>query len=363
MNEDIELWFAMKPIKYRRTIELLRESLKSFHGIVDQAIAVSLNTVCSAMHVQAGTFWFYDQNGDEYIRPKAQYGGKDTIIDISLKKGEGVAGQVVMTGEPTIINDCQNDDRWSNKADSKTGFITNSMICVPIAYEDSIFGCIQLINKIDNSSFDNDDLTFAQNLAKVISEEFNRLNILSNKKTDFDGIAINVEIKGIRNVMESYSITDASSVLNSYYQVICDILTDNSAICCNYTRHGVIGYWLGNNEKTAQKVLRTAKELTEHLKTVANKFNEKYDVDIYFTAAIDYGTIVYDEVGNDILKRKILSGIPVENIIAVNNLVQQKDIVYFVQDMEKVLPFNTKFKKIDLSTKTDLESIKTVLTL
>ena len=363
MNEDIELWFAMKPIKYRRTIELLRESLKSFHGIVDQAIATSLNTVCSAMHVQAGTFWFYDQNGDEYIRPKAQYGGDEKIVNISLRKGEGVAGQVVLTGEATIINNCQKDERWSNKADSKTGFVTNSMICVPIAYEDNVFGCIQLINKIDNSSFDSDDLTFAKNLAKVISEEFNRLNILSNKKTYFEGIAINVEIKGIRDIMEEYSITDATSVLNSYYQVICDILTDNSAICCNYTRHGVIGYWLGDNEKTVQKVIRSAKELTEHLKTVADKFLEKYDVDIYFTAALDYGNIVYDEVGNDILKRKILAGIPVENIIAVNDISEQHNTVCFVQSMEKVLPFNTKFKKVDLSDKTNLESIKTVLTL
>lgn len=363
MNEDIELWFAMKPIKYRRTIELLRESLKSFHGIVDQAIATSLNTVCSAMHVQAGTFWFYDQNGDEYIRPKAQYGGDEKIVNISLRKGEGVAGQVVLTGEATIINNCQKDERWSNKADSKTGFVTNSMICVPIAYEDNVFGCIQLINKIDNSSFDSDDLTFAKNLAKVISEEFNRLNILSNKKTDFEGIAINVEIKGIRDIMEEYSITDATSVLNSYYQVICDILTDNSAICCNYTRHGVIGYWLGDNEKTVQKVIRSAKELTEHLKTVADKFLEKYDVDIYFAAALDYGNIVYDEVGNDILKRKILAGIPVENIIAVNDISEQHNTVCFVQSMEKVLPFNTKFKKVDLSDKTNLESIKTVLTL
>ena len=363
MNEDIELWFAMKPIKYRRTIELLRESLKSFHGIVDQAIATSLNTVCSAMHVQAGTFWFYDQNGDEYIRPKAQYGGDEKIVNISLRKGEGVAGQVVLTGEATIINNCQKDERWSNKADSKTGFVTNSMICVPIAYEDNVFGCIQLINKIDNSSFDSDDLTFAKNLAKVISEEFNRLNILSNKKTDFEGIAINVEIKGIRDIMEEYSITDATSVLNSYYQVICDILTDNSAICCNYTRHGVIGYWLGDNEKTVQKVIRSAKELTAHLKTVADKFLEKYDVDIYFTASLDYGNIVYDEVGNDILKRKILAGIPVENIIAVNDISEQHNTVCFVQSMEKVLPFNTKFKKVDLSDKTNLESIKTVLTL
>ena len=163
--------------------------------------------------------------------------------------------------------------------------------------------------------------------------------------------------------MEEYSITDATSVLNSYYQVICDILTDNSAICCNYTRHGVIGYWLGDNEKTVQKVIRSAKELTEHLKTVADKFLEKYDVDIYFTAALDYGNIVYDEVGNDILKRKILAGIPVENIIAVNDISEQHNTVCFVQSMEKVLPFNTKFKKVDLSDKTNLESIKTVLTL
>ena len=56
---------------------------------------------------------------------------------------------MIQSGKSVIIQDCQADPRWAGRVDQKTGFQTKSMICVPLALEDVVFGCIQIITKTD----------------------------------------------------------------------------------------------------------------------------------------------------------------------------------------------------------------------
>lgn len=179
MSMEMEsMWDAMKGVYYQRTIDQLEKSLENVKKLED-ALGASLDTVVTAIHAEAGTLWYYDQFGDGRIRPKAVYGGGD-LGGISLLPGEGIAGQVIQSGEPVIIPDCQKDPRWAGKVDAKTGFQTKSMICVPLALDQMTFGSIQIINKTDNSSFDEKDLTFAQQLASAASELFRRQGLLDD---------------------------------------------------------------------------------------------------------------------------------------------------------------------------------------
>ena len=179
MSLEMEsMWDAMKGVYYQRTIDQLEKSLENVKKL-EEALSASLDTVVTAIHAEAGTFWYYDQFGDGRIRPKAVYGGGD-LGGISLLPGEGIAGQVIQAGEPVIIPDCQKDPRWAGKVDAKTGFQTKSMICVPLALDRMTFGSIQIINKTDNSSFDEKDLAFAQQLASATAELFRRQGLLDD---------------------------------------------------------------------------------------------------------------------------------------------------------------------------------------
>lgn len=159
------MWDAMKQAHYKRTLEDLQQAID---GAVNptQAMENALNQVADAMHAEAGTFWFYDRFGDDLIHPTAVYGGGN-LDGITLMPGEGLAGKVIETGEEDIIADCQQDPRWAGKADKKTGFITKSMICVPLGIEELTFGSIQIINKKDGLPFDEVDLAFAVKLAEA----------------------------------------------------------------------------------------------------------------------------------------------------------------------------------------------------
>lgn len=169
--ETIEMWDAMKDVKYRRTLEQLREIICNPQADQTAALTAALNIVASAVHAEAGTFWHYDRFGDGLIRPRAAYGGGE-ISQITLVPGEGVAGQVIESGKASIIADCQKDPRWAGRVDARTGFVTRSMICVPLLAAEQAFGCIQIINKTDGQPFDEKDLAFAQKLAAAVSEVF-----------------------------------------------------------------------------------------------------------------------------------------------------------------------------------------------
>ncbi len=76
---------------------------------------------------------------------------KESLSDIRIRLGEGVAGTVALTGEPMIVPDVQKDPRFSNRVDDLTGFVTRSLICLPLKLRGSIIGVIEVVNPEDTS--------------------------------------------------------------------------------------------------------------------------------------------------------------------------------------------------------------------
>lgn len=182
-NGMTELRDAMKESKFRNSSSELRQLFTSAND-VDEAIQLSLNVIVNSIRAEAGTFWYYERFGDENIYPRKAFGGED-IGSFHLRPGEGIAGTVIETGEGTIVYDCRQDSRWENKVDSATGFRTKSMICVPVRIRKETFGCIQIINKTDDSFFDDRDLSFAETLAGMISELFVERHLLPEYEQAF----------------------------------------------------------------------------------------------------------------------------------------------------------------------------------
>ena len=131
MYENEELWLAMKSSKYRMTLEDLKEKYSNLIGDKDLFSNV-LKLLIESMHAEAGTLWVYDKKNTNKITAKAVYGDSD-LSNIKLDLGEGIAGKTIQNDKALLISECQKDARWAGKVDKKTGFVTKSMICVPIS--------------------------------------------------------------------------------------------------------------------------------------------------------------------------------------------------------------------------------------
>ncbi|HQB38968.1 MAG TPA: GAF domain-containing protein, partial [Deltaproteobacteria bacterium] len=64
-----------------------------------------------------------------------------------------------------ISSNLKFDASW----DQKTGFVTKQVLCVPMKFQKFLIGVIQIINKHDGTSFDDNDINYALELATSLS--------------------------------------------------------------------------------------------------------------------------------------------------------------------------------------------------
>jgi len=99
----------------------------------------------------------------------------------SFKPGEGVAGQVLQTAEPIILNNIQGDEKFI-EADSS---FTRSIACLPIIVYKDVIGVINVTNKRDETHFSEVDLVMLKAITDQAALAINKAQLLEMAVTDF----------------------------------------------------------------------------------------------------------------------------------------------------------------------------------
>lgn len=126
---------------------------------LNELLGIIMQTASEVMHTEAASLMLVDEKANELVF-KVALGekGKDLIEKFRLKIGEGIAGHVAQTGEPLIVNDPRNDERFARRFDNATGFVTKAIICVPMKSRGKITGVLQAINPLGREAFSAADL-------------------------------------------------------------------------------------------------------------------------------------------------------------------------------------------------------------
>lgn len=83
----------------------------------------------------------------------------DGISYIEVPDNMGIVSEVFKTKKTLIVNDAQNSSKFNSNIDKGTGYVTKSILSVPILGFGNIpLGVLQLINKLDgDKKFTDDD--------------------------------------------------------------------------------------------------------------------------------------------------------------------------------------------------------------
>ncbi len=89
------------------------------------------------------SIWLIDGTANQLYTTVA-HGVGELRIDI----GHGLVGACVARGEPVVVNDTSADTRFLNQIDESSGYITRSVLVIPLRTADSkIIGAFQALNK------------------------------------------------------------------------------------------------------------------------------------------------------------------------------------------------------------------------
>ncbi|MCM8788495.1 MAG: HD domain-containing protein [Candidatus Omnitrophica bacterium] len=169
--------------------EHLRKVLE-FSAIINSSLEIekvreqTIQASIELVNCEAGSLLLYDPERYELYFDVALGEKADKIKTIRLKPGEGIAGWVAQNRQVLIVNDVQNDPRFFKGADKKSGFITKTMICVPITIKDRLLGVLQTINK-KNGLFSEYDAELLKALANQVAVAIENAKLYNELKETF----------------------------------------------------------------------------------------------------------------------------------------------------------------------------------
>ena len=113
---------------------------------------------------------------EEALEFKVAFGPSDQdLVGTKFPYEKGIAGYVFMTGMPIATSNVKEDKRFNQDFAKSTGYVPNSILATPlISSDDRVIGVMEVLDKIDATSFDMRDMDlmglFAQQAAMAIEQ-------------------------------------------------------------------------------------------------------------------------------------------------------------------------------------------------
>lgn len=128
----------------RRERELLR-------SIVETARAI--------FGSRAASVFLLDEEADELVFEAVSGEGEDDLVGMRFPSSTGIAGWVLVTRQPLVVDDLSNDPRFARRAADSTGYVPDAIVAVPLVTDDRTIGVLELLDRPTDRSFSLDDMS------------------------------------------------------------------------------------------------------------------------------------------------------------------------------------------------------------
>ena len=173
-----------------------------------------LKSAVSILNCEAGSLFLVDDQTDELIFTVTIGPVANDLVGQRLPPDTGIVGKAVQTRQPIISNNVQATNDWNPLPDTKTGFITRTILAVPLQVKDKVTGVIEVINRSDGFPFVGDDqnllAAFASQAAVAIENA--RLYTLTDKELNVRVEELSVMQRIDRELNASLDMTRAMRI-------------------------------------------------------------------------------------------------------------------------------------------------------
>jgi adenylate cyclase len=133
---------------------------------LDNVLHAFVEIATREFNAERGTIFLNDLTTNELSSRVAQ--GR-LLHEIRILNSSGIAGSVFTTQDSLIILEPYSDPRFNQTIDEQTGFVTCSIVCVPLrAGNGNVIGVAQLLNK-QKGRFTRADLTLLEKMTTQAS--------------------------------------------------------------------------------------------------------------------------------------------------------------------------------------------------
>lgn len=96
---------------------------------------------------EASSIAIVDEEAQELTFEAVAGRGDTDLVGRRFPLGEGIAGSVMQTGEPLILDDVSRDPRFARDVAEGTGYVPNRIMVAPLIHGESILGTLSVLDR------------------------------------------------------------------------------------------------------------------------------------------------------------------------------------------------------------------------
>jgi GAF domain-containing protein len=119
-----------------------------------RALLQSVVEVARAIfRAKASSIFLLDEEADELVFEAVAGEGAETLVGQRFPSSTGIAGWVLVTRQPLVIEDVGADERWSRETAESTGFVPRGLMAVPLLHEERSLGVLEVLDRPQDTRF------------------------------------------------------------------------------------------------------------------------------------------------------------------------------------------------------------------
>jgi signal transduction histidine kinase len=163
MEDEVEEQHADESAALRRRItelerilEISRElsSVLTLEPLLKKILAIAVELIGSE---GASVLLQDDQTGKlRFLSAIGEVAEK--VVEVNIPVEGSIAGTIFLSCKPLIVPDAQSYPRMYREVDQQTGIVTRSLLGVPLQLANRCVGVVEVLNKLDNRGFSQEDV-------------------------------------------------------------------------------------------------------------------------------------------------------------------------------------------------------------
>ena len=119
-----------------------------------QLLQATVEVARAIFSAKAATVFLYDDQTDELVFEAVAGMGAETLLGNRIPSSTGIAGWVLVTRQPLVLEDVTEDPRWGGQEIAeRTGYAPNGLMAVPLIHDEDSVGVLQVLDRPQEARF------------------------------------------------------------------------------------------------------------------------------------------------------------------------------------------------------------------
>jgi GAF domain-containing protein len=107
----------------------------------------------SIFHARGSSIFLYDESTDELVFAAVANPDEQSLVGMRIPSSKGIAGWVLSSRTPLVIDELKNDVRFAADFAEQTGYVPQGLMAVPLLHDERALGVLQVLDRPSNSRF------------------------------------------------------------------------------------------------------------------------------------------------------------------------------------------------------------------